>query len=99
MFEFSGVTKKQVNVIFAAAKREELKIERWVISEFYDVASYSGYDDNGAAEKESDEISSIVEDIFNKDIESAQNRINMFATSYMNKMIPSKKETLNHNLI
>ena len=35
--EFS---KKQISVIYGMAKRVELKVEKWVMSDLYDLADY-----------------------------------------------------------
>lgn len=73
--EFS---KKQISCIYGAAKRGELKVEKWVISEFYDLAEYYGYDDNGSVEKAEAKIMNIIESFFAKDMEKAQELIDSY---------------------
>lgn len=71
--EFS---RKQIGAIFAAAKNGELKVEKWVIGDFYNLADYYGYDDNGSVEQSERKIMNILEAVFSKDLETAQSLIN-----------------------
>lgn len=81
--EFS---KKQIGVIYGKAKGGELKVEKWVISEFYDLADYYGYDDNGAVEKAETDILAILESVFGGDLEKAQKQIDTYTEKTWNLM-------------
>lgn len=69
-------TKKQIGAIYRMAKNGELKVEKWVISDFYDLADYYGYDDNGSVEASERKIKKILDAVFEKDNEKAQELIN-----------------------
>jgi len=69
------ITKKQINVIFAKTKRGELKVEKWFMTELYNLADYYGYDDNRSVENEEREVKKILEAVFAGDLETAQKRI------------------------
>lgn len=71
-------TRKQIGVIFAAAKRGDLKVEKWVISEFYNLSEYYGYDDNRSVEASEAKILKILDAVFAKDMESAQSLIDEY---------------------
>lgn len=60
-------TKKQISCLYGAAKRGELKIEKWIITEFYDLAEYYGYDDNKSVEEAEKDILAIINSYFEKD--------------------------------
>lgn len=69
-------TKKQINVIYAKAKSQELKVEKWVISDFYNLADYYGYDDNMSVETAERDIKEIIETMFAGNLEKTQELIN-----------------------
>jgi len=73
--EFS---RKQIGVIFAAAKRGDLKIEKWVISRFYGLADFYGVDWNHGIAKEEQDILAILNKVFAKNMVEAQERINLY---------------------
>jgi hypothetical protein len=71
-------TKKQIGVIYSKAKKGELKIEKWVMTEFYDLADYYGYDSNKSVEDRENEILLIIDHMFAGDIEDVQERIDSY---------------------
>lgn len=75
-------TKKQIGVIYGMAKRAELKIEKWVMSDFYDAADYYGYDDNRSMEDEEREIMAILDAVFSNDETKAQELIDRFTEKH-----------------
>lgn len=87
--EFS---KKQVGVIYAKAKAGELKVERWVMTELYDLADYYGYDDNGSVEWNERFILMILEAVFSGDLEDAQERIDRYTESGWNALSRKGRE-------
>ena len=66
-------TKKQIGVIYRMAKNGELKVEKWVISDFYDLADYYGYDDNGSVEASERKIKKILDAVFEKTTKKPRN--------------------------
>jgi hypothetical protein len=75
-------TKKQINVIYCKAKNGELKVEKWLMSEFYDLADYYGYDSNRNVEYSERRVLRILEAMFSGNIEEAQELINDTADSW-----------------
>ena len=71
-------TRKQVNVIFAKAKAGELKVEKWVMSDFYRLADYYGYDDNGSVEADERKIMAIIDNMFKNNMEQCQELIDKY---------------------
>lgn len=92
-------TKKQISVIYGAAKRNELKVEKWIISEFYDLADYYGFDDNRSVERAEAEILQILSAVFNKDMTEAQRLIDLYTESTFNALGSKRKSTVNRNLV
>ena len=70
--EFS---KKQISVIYAMAKKGELKVEKWYMNYLYDLAEYYGHDDNGSVELTERHINRMLEKVLAHDIEGAQKDI------------------------
>lgn len=79
--EFS---KKQIGVIYGKAKNGELKIEKWVITDLYDMAEYYGFDDNGSAAQAEAKIQKILEAVFEGNTEEAQKRIDNYTSETFN---------------
>lgn len=71
-FFASEITKKQVNVIFAKAKRGELKVEKWFLQDLYNLADYYGYDSNRSAAEQESEVKKILDAVFANDLVTAQ---------------------------
>lgn len=79
--EFS---KKQIGVIYRLAKTGELKVEKWFMSDLYDLAEYYGYDNGGMIEYRERDVLRILDCIFAGDMEAAQNLINIFEEKWFN---------------
>lgn len=75
-------TKKQINVIWAKAKNGELKVEKWFISELYDLADFYGYDDNRSVEESEKDVLKILDAVFANNAEQAQELINNTAEKW-----------------
>lgn len=71
-------TRKQINVIYAKAKSGELKVEKWVMNEFYELVDYYNYDFNGSVAEREGKILNILEKVFAGDIKEAQARIDRY---------------------
>lgn len=72
-------TRKQINVIFALTKQGTLAVEKKVMSSFYDLAEYYGYDDNKSVEQKEGWILGILENVFANKYDEAQNEIDSYA--------------------
>ena len=94
--EFS---KKQISVIYGMAKRGELKVEKWVISDLYDLADYYGYDDNGTVEYAEREVKSILESVFAGDVESAQTKIDAYTEKHFNLLSIKYQKKANRDFV
>lgn len=79
--EFS---KKQIGVIYRMAKNGELKVEKFVMSELYNLADFYGYDDNHNVERAEAKVLGILESVFAGNVEDAQKRINDFTEWHYN---------------
>ena len=95
----SSISKKQVNVIFAKAKAGELKIERWVMRDFYSIVNFDGIDWNGSTARLSDDVSRILDNIFEGNIEKAQSRIDFYTKSTFDGYTDKGKATLQRELV
>lgn len=84
-------TRKQISVLYAKAKRGELKIEKWFIGTLYDLAEYYGYDSNGIVAERESSILIILESVFAGKIEKAQEEID-FLTSKIYKSYGRKMQ-------
>ena len=76
-------TKKQVGVIYRAYKEGSLEMKERTIKAFYNLADFYGYDDNRSVEADERIIKGILESVFSKDMESAQNLINEFEEQHL----------------
>lgn len=94
--EFS---RKQIGVIYYKAKAQELKVEKWIMSDLYDMADYYGYDDNGAVADAERRILAILDAVFAKDLDKAQELINEYTERTWNLLGKKSKEKANRDLV
>lgn len=87
----SSITRKQVGVIYSKAKAGELKVERWVMAEFYDIAGYDDIDWNGSKARLESVTRKILEVVFSGDMEKAQKAIDEY-TEYNWKIMGKKSK-------
>lgn len=80
-YKATEFTRKQIGVIYRMAKNGELKVEKWVINELYDLADYYNYDYNGSVAQAEGEILNILAAVFAKDIEKAQMLIDNYTST------------------
>ena len=92
-------TKKQINVLFAKAKKGELKIEKWYIGELYNLAEYYGYDDNGSVAEHESLIKDILEFVFAGEIEKAQTKITEHTNDWFERMSFKTQERTSRELM
>ena len=95
----TSFTKKQISVIYAKAKNGELKVEKWVMAELYNLADYYGYDYNGSIEYFERPVLNIIENVFKNNIEEAQEQIDFFRDSYLSSLTEKGKKDIDRNLI
>ena len=94
--EFS---RKQVGVIFGKAKSGQLNVERWMMSEMYDLADYYGYDDNRSIESEESQVLSILDSVFSGQIGEAQEKIDRFQDQVWALMSNKARKTIDRTVI
>lgn len=94
--EFS---KKQIGVIYRMAKNGELKVEKWIMSELYDLADYYGYDHNRSVAHDEGFILNILDDVFNNNLEGAQQRINQWTEICFSNASTKKQRTLDREMV
>ena len=92
-------TKKQISVIYGCAKRGELKVEKWIMSNMYNLADFYGYDDNGSVASEEAEIKNIIEAVFSKNMEQAQERINSYTENLFGKLTEKRQTKADRNMV
>lgn len=92
-------TKKQISCIFGAAKRGELKVEKWVMKDFYDLADYYGYDDNRAVERAEAQILKIIDAFFAKDLVKAQEIIDEYTENTFKALGTKAQNRADRNLV
>lgn len=91
-------TKKQINVIYGKAKSGQLKVEKWYMSNLYDLADYYGYDDNRSVEFEEVFVKKILNAVFDGDMETAQNIIEERTNKIYESLSRKNKERCNREL-
>lgn len=74
------ISKKQVNVIWAKAKAGELKVEKWIMKDFYDIADFYGYDYNGSVASDESTLKKIIDKMFAGALSEAQTMIDEYTT-------------------
>lgn len=92
-------TKKQIGVIYAKAKAGELKIEQWVVKDFYDAADFYGYDDNGTMEWNERKILLILDAVFAGDLKDAQEQIDRYTETGWRDMSRKGREQACRDLV
>ena len=97
-FKATEFTKKQINVIYGKAKSGQLKVEKWYMTNLYNLADYYGYDDNRSVEFEEVFIKKILDAIFDGDLETAQKIIKERTDSTYESLSSKNKEKCNREL-
>ncbi len=92
-------TRKQIGAIYMAAKNGELKVEKWVMNDFYDLADYYGYDSNKTVERAELEILKIIDVVFKRNIGEAQVLINKYTKSYFMLMSRKNREKADRTIV
>lgn len=85
-------TKKQIGVIYRMAKTGDLKVEQWIMNEFYNLADYYGYDDNRSVADSERDVLRILDKVFAGETEEAQTLIDEF-TADLFEHISTKRQT------
>lgn len=94
----SDITRKQIGVIYGKAKNGELTVEKWIMSDFYNMADYYNYDSNGSAEDCEDRIKRILEEVFAGNIEDAQKMIDSYTEFTFDHLGRKSREKINRTL-
>lgn len=91
-------TKKQIGVIYRMAKNGDLKVEKWIMSELYDLAEYYGYDDNRSVEESERKILKILDSVFENDLEKTQELIDKYTESTFALLSRKRQQAVNREL-
>lgn len=91
-------TRKQIGVIFANAKQGNIRVEKWLMSELYNLADYYGYDHNGSVERDEAHVLKILDYVFSGDTEKAQAEIDWFADHTFNLFSEKRKASVDRNV-
>lgn len=89
-FKATEFTKKQIGMLYKMAKNGELKIEKWVIADLYDLADYYNYDYNRSVERAETDILKILKAVFSNEIEKAQILINDYTEKKFQLIVKEK---------
>lgn len=81
-YKATDITKKQISVIYGKAKSGALKVEKWFMSDLYNLADYYGHDYNRSVESDEFEVKTILEAVFENDLEKAQKLIDKTADKW-----------------
>lgn len=92
------ITRKQIGVIYGKAKNGELTVEKWIMSDFYNMADYYGYDDNRGVEENEFKIKMILEDVFAGDIEEAQKKVDDYTEFTFDHLGRKSREKIDRTL-
>lgn len=82
--------KSHINFLYKLAKQEKIKVEKWVMSDFYNLADYYGYDDNKSVEYAERKILKIL-DAAQNDLELTQELIDEY-TEHTFKLLSNKNK-------
>lgn len=78
-------TKKQISVIYSKAKSGELNVEKWFMSELYELADYYGHDYNRSVARQEANVKEIFDSVFGGKTEEAQKLIDSCANNWFSK--------------
>ena len=95
----TSISRKQIGVIFGKAKRGELKVQRFVMSDFYDIADFYNYDDNGNVERAEAQIRRILDEVFAGNDQKAQELIDSYTETLFNQLGVKAQQKANRNLV
>lgn len=95
----TNISRKQIGVIFGKAKRGELKVQKFVMSDFYDIADFYNYDDNGNTERAEAQIRRILDEVFAGNDQKAQNLIDSYTETLFNQLGIKAQQKANRNLV
>lgn len=91
-------TKKQISVVYAKAKKGELKVEKWIMSEMYDLADFYNYD-NGSVEFSERIILCILRAVFAGDNEAAQANIDLLTKHKWDASTEKRRANFDRSLV
>lgn len=91
-------TAKQVNVIYGKAKAGDLKIEKWLMSNIYDMAGFYGIDWSKTAELEEKRIMDILEAVFKNDMDQAQKCVDIYTDMQWNRLSLKRQREIDRTL-
>lgn len=94
--EFS---KKSLSPLYRAAKAGDLKVEKWFVSELYNLADYYGYDYNGLVADEERDVKKILERVFANDWAKAQELINSATEYWFSRFSPKAQKSFDRSFI
>lgn len=91
--------KGQIGMIYRLAKEGKLRVERFIMSDFYDMAEYYNYDYNGSAAEAEDKIKRILEAVSSGDLEDAQAKIDAYTERTFNLLGLKAQKAANRNIV
>lgn len=95
----TDLNKEQVGAIYRLAKSGEIRLEKWVAKNFYDIADYYGYDDNRSVESAEFKILKIVDAAIAGDIEKVQELVDKYTEATWALMGRKGRERASRELV
>ena len=92
-------TKRQIGVIYRMAKNGELKVEQWVMNQFYNLADFYGYDDNRSVADEEVKILHILDKVFANETAEAQELIDEYTTWLFGHISTKRQATVKREYV
>lgn len=95
----TSISRKQIGVIFGKAKRGELKVQKFVMADFYDIADFYNYDDNGNTERAEAQIRRILDEVFAGNDNEAQKLIDSYTEHLFNQLGTKAQGKVDRSLV
>lgn len=95
----STVSRKQVGVLYGMAKRGEVKIEKFVMADFYDISDYYGYDDNRTLENDESSLKEMINLAFEKKYDELQEAVDKYSEKLFHSFSKKRQQESDRSLV
>lgn len=95
----STISRKQVGVLYGMAKRGEVKIEKFVMADFYNIADYYGYDDNRTLENDESSLKEMINLAFEKKYDELQEAVNKYSEKLFHGFSKKRQQESDRSLV
>lgn len=91
--------KGQIGLIYRMAKSGEINLEKWVANDFYKLADYYGFDDNGSVAIAERKILKIIDAAAINDTATVQELVDKYTFETWNLLGRKTKEQCNREFV